>query len=59
MITTETLLPVRVAAATIGAFLFLLLFVVVGFLGLPIPINFSMVALGFALGWYLPGKAIS
>ena len=59
MITQEALLGVRVIAAIVGAAGFLVLFVVVGFLKLPIPLNFAMPLIGALLGWYLPGMVVA
>ena len=47
-------LGVKAVAAVIGAVVFILLFVVVGFMSLPIPLNFIMGFIGLLLGWTLP-----
>jgi tight adherence protein C len=47
-------LGVKAVAAVVGALLFVLLFVVVGFMGLPVPLNFLMAIIGLLLGYTLP-----
>ena len=59
VITQEALLGVRVIGAIVGAAAFVMLFVVVGFLKLPIPLNFAMPLIGALLGWYLPGMVVA
>jgi tight adherence protein C len=45
---------VKVIGAVVGAILFFFLFVIVGVMGLPIPLNFIMAAMGLAFGWTIP-----
>ncbi|HET9520541.1 MAG TPA: type II secretion system F family protein [Candidatus Limnocylindrales bacterium] len=45
---------VKVVGAIVGALLFIVLFVIVGLMALPVPVNFLMGAIGLALGWTLP-----
>jgi len=47
-------LGVKAVAAVIGAIIFVLLFVVVGFMKLPIPLNFGMGVIGLLLGYTVP-----
>jgi len=47
-------LGVKAVSAVIGAILFVFLFVVVGFMKLPIPLNFGMAVVGLLLGWTVP-----
>jgi tight adherence protein C len=47
-------LGVKAVSAVIGAILFVFLFVVVGFMKLPIPLNFGMAIVGLLLGWTVP-----
>jgi tight adherence protein C len=45
---------VKVVGAVVGAILFFFLFVIVGIMNLPIPLNFIMAAMGLAFGWTIP-----
>jgi tight adherence protein C len=47
-------LGVKAVGAVVGAILFLFLFVIVGFMKLPIPINFGMGFVGLLLGYTVP-----
>ena len=47
-------LGVKAVGAVVGAIVFILLFVVVGFMGLPVPLNFLMGFIGLLLGYTLP-----
>jgi hypothetical protein len=47
------------SAAVLGAAAFVALFVIISFLGLPIPLNFLTAVVGALLGWYLPGRALT
>ena len=47
-------LGVKVAGAVIGAILFIFLFVVVGFMKLPVPLNFIMGFVGLLFGYIAP-----
>jgi tight adherence protein C len=47
-------LAVKAIGAVVGAIIFLLLFVVVGIMKLPIPINFGMGVVGLLLGYTIP-----
>jgi tight adherence protein C len=47
-------LGIKAVAAVVGAVVFVLLFIVVGFMKLPVPLNFGMGVIGLLLGWTLP-----
>ena len=47
-------LGVKAVGAVIGAIIFILLFVIVGFMKLPIPLNFGMGLVGLLLGYTVP-----
>ncbi|HET9344669.1 MAG TPA: type II secretion system F family protein [Candidatus Limnocylindrales bacterium] len=47
-------LGVKAVGAVVGAIVFFLLFVVVGFMKLPVPLNFLMSVIGLLLGYTLP-----
>jgi tight adherence protein C len=47
-------LAVKAIGAVVGAILFLFLFVIVGVMGLPIPINFLMGLIGLLFGYTIP-----
>ena len=47
-------LGVKAVSAVVGALVFVLLFVVIGFMGLPVPLNFAMGIIGLLLGYTLP-----
>ena len=47
-------LGVKAVGAVIGAIIFILLFVVIGFMKLPIPLNFGMGLVGLLLGYTVP-----
>jgi tight adherence protein C len=47
-------LGVKAVSAVVGAVVFFLLFVVVGVMGLPVPLNFGMAIIGLLLGYTLP-----
>ena len=47
-------LGVKAVAAVIGAIIFILLFVIVGVMKLPIPLNFGMGVVGLLLGYTIP-----
>jgi tight adherence protein C len=47
-------LGVKAAGAVIGAILFIFLFVVVGFMKLPVPLNFAMGGIGLLFGYTAP-----
>jgi tight adherence protein C len=47
-------LGIKAVGAVIGAIVFFLLFVPVGFMKLPVPLNFIMSLIGLALGYTLP-----
>jgi tight adherence protein C len=47
-------LGVKAVSAVVGAIIFILLFVVLGFMKLPVPLNFIMGLIGLALGYTLP-----
>ncbi len=47
-------LAVKAIGAVVGAIIFILLFVIVGFMKLPIPLNFGMGVVGLLLGYTVP-----
>lgn len=47
-------LGIKAVAAVVGAVVFVLLFVVVGFMRLPVPLNFLMGGIGLMFGYTLP-----
>jgi len=47
-------LGIKAVSAVVGAVVFVLLFVVVGFMKLPVPLNFGMGVIGLLLGYTLP-----
>jgi tight adherence protein C len=47
-------LGIKAIGAIVGAILFFLLFIVVGFMNLPVPLNFAMVPIGGLFGYTLP-----
>jgi tight adherence protein C len=47
-------LGIKAIGAIVGAILFFLLFIVVGFMRLPVPLNFAMVPIGGLFGYTLP-----
>jgi tight adherence protein C len=47
-------LGIKAVSAVVGAIVFVVLFVVVGFMGLPVPLNFGMGIIGLLLGYTLP-----
>jgi tight adherence protein C len=47
-------LGIKAIGAIVGAILFFLLFVVVGFMALPVPLNFAMAGIGGLFGYTLP-----
>jgi tight adherence protein C len=47
-------IAVKVVGAVVGAILFFFLFVIVGVLGLGVPLNFVFAAMGVLFGWTLP-----
>ena len=51
---TADWLGIKAIGAVIGGILFFLLFIIVGFMGLPFPINFAMIVVGVLLGYTLP-----
>jgi tight adherence protein C len=51
---TADWLGVKAVSAVIGAILFVILFVVVGFMKLPVPLNFVMGLIGLMLGYTIP-----
>jgi tight adherence protein C len=51
---TADWLGVKAVGAVVGALVFLLLFVVIGFMGLPVPLNFLMGLIGLLLGYTIP-----
>jgi tight adherence protein C len=51
---TADWLGVKAVGAVVGAILFILLFVVVGFMKLPVPLNFIMGFIGLLLGYTAP-----
>jgi tight adherence protein C len=47
-------LGVKAVSAVVGALVFVLLFIVLGFMSLPFPLNIGMVVVGLLLGYTLP-----
>ena len=47
-------LGVKAVSAVVGALVFVLLFIVIGFMSLPFPLNIGMVLVGLLLGYTLP-----
>jgi tight adherence protein C len=47
-------LGIKAIGAIVGAILFFFLFVIVGFMGLPVPLNFVMPAIGGLFGYTIP-----